>query len=137
MTCVAWAHQRGWILQRLRISHRHSSNVAAPPTTPPGPYFCDRFSAIDLLFAPFLERMSASLFYFKGFVLRDPSKRRAAPAASVSHGQMVGRTTRVVGPMVRVVGRTARVDVVFSSMSHDRTSIDHFLRGHVHVSHLT
>lgn len=43
----------------------------------PGPFFRDCFSAADVLFAPFLERMSASLFYFKGFTLRSPSERPA------------------------------------------------------------
>jgi glutathione S-transferase len=37
----------------------------------PGPYFRDSFSIIDLIFTPFLERMNASLFYYKGYSLRE------------------------------------------------------------------
>jgi len=40
----------------------------------PGPFFLDSFSVVDCLFAPFLERMSASLFYYKGFTVRDASR---------------------------------------------------------------
>jgi len=40
----------------------------------PGPYFLTQFSIADIVFVPFLERMSASLFYYKGFQLRDPGK---------------------------------------------------------------
>ena len=35
-----------------------------------GPYFCgDELTLIDITFAPFLERMAASLAYYKGFRL--------------------------------------------------------------------
>jgi len=40
----------------------------------PGPYFLTEFSIADIVFVPFLERMSASLFYYKGFQLRDSDK---------------------------------------------------------------
>ena len=36
-----------------------------------GPFFLDQFSVADCVFVPYVERMSASLFYYKGFVLRD------------------------------------------------------------------
>jgi len=35
------------------------------------PFFLDKFSVVDCVFVPYLERMSASLFYYKGFTLRD------------------------------------------------------------------
>lgn len=35
-----------------------------------GPFLLDQFSCLDIIFAPFLERMNASLFYYKGFTLR-------------------------------------------------------------------
>lgn len=39
-----------------------------------GPFFFgDRFTFVDIMYAPFLERMAASLAYFKGFVTRAPS----------------------------------------------------------------
>ena len=37
----------------------------------PGPFFLDEFSVVDCVFVPYVERMNASLFYYKGFVLRD------------------------------------------------------------------
>lgn len=39
-----------------------------------GPFILDEFSCLDIIFAPYLERMNASLFYYKGFVLRDEKK---------------------------------------------------------------
>eukprot|EP00940_MAST-03C_sp_MAST-3C-sp2_P003318 g3318.t1 len=36
-----------------------------------GPYFLSKFSVVDCIFVPYVERMCASLFYYKGFVLRD------------------------------------------------------------------
>ena len=35
-----------------------------------GPYFLSEFSLIDIIFAPFLERVAASIPYYKGFVVR-------------------------------------------------------------------
>lgn len=40
-------------------------------SAPEGPYFLGKsFSVVDVMFAPFLERMAASLPYFKGFESR-------------------------------------------------------------------
>lgn len=41
----------------------------------PGDYLLDEFSTADVVFTPYIERMSASLFYYKGYTLRDPEKR--------------------------------------------------------------
>ena len=38
-----------------------------------GPYFLTQFSVADIVFVPYLERMNATLFYYKGFQLRDSS----------------------------------------------------------------
>ncbi|KAI9021251.1 hypothetical protein DFJ74DRAFT_707212 [Hyaloraphidium curvatum] len=40
----------------------------------PGPFFLEKFSIADVVFVPYVERMNASLFYFKGYKLRDPVK---------------------------------------------------------------
>lgn len=37
----------------------------------PGPYFLEDFSVVDVVFTPYIERMNASLFYYKGYTLRD------------------------------------------------------------------
>lgn len=41
----------------------------------PTPYFLANFSVVDVLFTPFLERMNASLFYYKGYSLREENSR--------------------------------------------------------------
>ncbi|XP_023343719.1 uncharacterized protein LOC111713145 [Eurytemora carolleeae] len=40
----------------------------------PGPYFLAEFSVVDSIFIPYVERMHASLFYYKGFSMRDKTK---------------------------------------------------------------
>ncbi|MGB3239036.1 MAG: glutathione S-transferase family protein [Geitlerinemataceae cyanobacterium] len=37
----------------------------------PGPYFLEEFSTVDTIFTPYVERMNASLFYYKGYSLRE------------------------------------------------------------------
>jgi len=39
----------------------------------PGPYFLDDISLADLIFIPYVERMVASLYYFKGFNVKQAS----------------------------------------------------------------
>lgn len=36
-----------------------------------GPYFLDTFGVVDVLFTPYVERMNASLYYYKGYSLRE------------------------------------------------------------------
>lgn len=36
-----------------------------------GPYFLDAFGIVDIIFIPYLERMNASLYYYKGYSLRE------------------------------------------------------------------
>jgi glutathione S-transferase len=44
-----------------------------------GPWLCGGVhpSTADIIFVPYVERMSASLYYYKGFTMRDPSQRPA------------------------------------------------------------
>lgn len=37
----------------------------------PSPYFLEEFSTADVVFTPYVERMNASLFYYKGYSLRE------------------------------------------------------------------
>ena len=37
----------------------------------PSPYFLDGFSTADVIFMPYVERMNASLYYYKGYALRE------------------------------------------------------------------
>jgi len=39
-----------------------------------GPFFLEEFSCVDVIFLPYLERMAASLFYYKGYGIRDDVK---------------------------------------------------------------
>ena len=40
-----------------------------------GDFFLSEFSTADVIFTPYIERMNASLYYYKGYVLRDPAQR--------------------------------------------------------------
>lgn len=49
--------------------------VEAALAATPGPYFLDQFSSADVIFTPYVERMNASLYYYKGYNLRDNNPR--------------------------------------------------------------
>jgi glutathione S-transferase len=40
-----------------------------------GPYFLDEFGTVDVIFTPYVERMNASLYYYKGYSLREENPR--------------------------------------------------------------
>ncbi|MEO1429622.1 MAG: glutathione S-transferase family protein [Cyanobacteria bacterium J06633_8] len=40
-------------------------------TGTPGPYFLDDFGIVDVIFTPYVERMNASLYYYKGYSMRE------------------------------------------------------------------
>ncbi len=44
----------------------------------PGPYFLDNFSTVDVIFTPYVERMNASLYYYKGYSMREENPRFSA-----------------------------------------------------------
>ena len=44
----------------------------------PGPYFLEDFSVVDVVFTPYIERMNASLYYYKGYSLREDNPRLSA-----------------------------------------------------------
>jgi len=44
----------------------------------PGAYFLEQFSTADIIFTPYVERMNASLYYYKGYSLREENPRFAA-----------------------------------------------------------
>lgn len=44
----------------------------------PGAYFLNDFSTADLIFTPYVERMNASLYYYKGYSLREENPRMSA-----------------------------------------------------------
>jgi len=44
----------------------------------PGPYFLEEFGTADVIFTPYVERMNASLYYYKGYSLRADNPNLAA-----------------------------------------------------------
>ncbi|WP_319423362.1 glutathione S-transferase family protein [Pleurocapsa sp. FMAR1] len=44
----------------------------------PSPYFLAEFSTADVIFTPYVERMNASLYYYKGYSIRDENSRMSA-----------------------------------------------------------
>ena len=44
----------------------------------PGDYFLAEFGTADVIFTPYVERMNASLYYYKGYSLREENPRFAA-----------------------------------------------------------
>ncbi|MBE9158435.1 glutathione S-transferase family protein [Nodosilinea sp. LEGE 06152] len=44
----------------------------------PGPFFLPEFSTADIVFVPYVERMNASLYYYKGYSLREENPRLGA-----------------------------------------------------------
>jgi glutathione S-transferase len=53
-----------------------------------GPYFLDEFGVVDLVFTPYVERMNASLYYYKGYNLRE-----ATPQLNAWFAAMETRST--------------------------------------------
>lgn len=74
----AWC---GWLCQPSRSPRDEARNrelfinvveqVEAAIGQTPGPYFLSEFSTADVIFTPYVERINASLFYYKGYSLRD------------------------------------------------------------------
>jgi glutathione S-transferase len=44
----------------------------------PGPYFLEEFGSADVIFTPYVERMNASLYYYKGYSLRQENPHFSA-----------------------------------------------------------
>ncbi len=49
--------------------------VEAALSSTPGPYFLEEFGTADAIFTPYVERMNASLYYYKGYSLREENPR--------------------------------------------------------------
>ena len=74
----AWCN---WLCYRSRSSREEQYNqdqflevvamVEDALDSTPSPYFLDDFSTADVIFTPYVERMNASLYYYKGYSLRE------------------------------------------------------------------
>ena len=73
----AWCN---WLCQRVGSDREDRRNrdlfvsvvakVEAALASTPSPYFLSEFGTADVIFTPYVERMNASLFYYKGYSLR-------------------------------------------------------------------
>ncbi len=81
----AWC---SWLCQPVRSARQEQFNreqfvavvakVEEALAATPGPYFLEEFSVVDLVFTPYVERMNASLFYYKGYSMREENPGFAA-----------------------------------------------------------
>ncbi len=81
----AWC---SWLCQPVRSARQEQFNreqfvtvvakVEEALAATPGPYFLEEFSVLDLVFTPYVERMNASLFYYKGYSMREENPGFAA-----------------------------------------------------------
>ncbi|MEO1339552.1 MAG: glutathione S-transferase [Cyanobacteria bacterium J06635_13] len=81
----AWC---GWLCQRAIFPGQEQKNrqqfieavgmVEDALASTPGAYFLEEFSTADVIFTPYVERMNASLYYYKGYSLREENVGLAA-----------------------------------------------------------
>ena len=81
----AWC---GWLCQRAIFPGQEKSSrtsfvetmslVEEALASTPGAYFLPEFSTADVIFTPYVERMNASLYYYKGYSMREANPRMAA-----------------------------------------------------------
>jgi glutathione S-transferase len=68
--------------QEDQRSHKQFASVVAQVeaalSQTPGPYFLEDFGTADVIFTPYVERMNASLYYYKGYSLREENPRFSA-----------------------------------------------------------
>ncbi|MEM7592384.1 MAG: glutathione S-transferase family protein [Cyanobacteria bacterium P01_A01_bin.83] len=74
----AWC---GWLCRRAIFPGQEKANrqqfleavamVEVALAQTPGAYFLEEFSTADVIFTPYVERMNASLYYYKGYSLRE------------------------------------------------------------------
>ena len=71
----AWLCQpNGWFGQEKNNRQQFVNVVAqveSALSSTPSSYFLEDFSIVDVIFTPYVERMNASLFYYKGYSLRE------------------------------------------------------------------
>ena len=74
----AWC---SWLCQRAIFPGQEKSNhqqfietmvlIEKALASTPGAYFLEEFSTADVIFTPYVERMNASLYYYKGYSMRE------------------------------------------------------------------
>ena len=81
----AWC---SWLCQRAIFPGQEKNNrkqfveavalVEEALASTPGAYFLEEFSTADVIFTPYVERMNASLYYYKGYSMREENPRFSA-----------------------------------------------------------
>ena len=81
----AWC---SWLCQRTIFPGQEKNNrkqfieavalVEEALASTPGAYFLAEFSTADVIFTPYVERMNASLYYYKGYSMRSENPRFSA-----------------------------------------------------------
>jgi glutathione S-transferase len=79
---------RAWCMWLCRSARQEKENrdrflavifqVETALSRTPSPYFLEDFGTADVIFTPYLERMNASLYYYKGYSIREENPRLAA-----------------------------------------------------------
>ncbi len=76
--CAWLCYPPSSIRQEQENRDRFTSMVAkveAALSSTPSPYFLSEFGTADVIFTPYVERMNASLYYYKGYSLREENPR--------------------------------------------------------------
>jgi glutathione S-transferase len=80
----AWCHWLCYQASSASVEQRHReqfigvvAQVEEALGCTPGPYFLEEFGTIDVIFTPYVERMNASLYYYKGYSMREENPRFA------------------------------------------------------------
>ncbi|EDX87637.1 Glutathione S-transferase, N-terminal domain protein [Synechococcus sp. PCC 7335] len=76
--CSWLCQPSGWFGQEKNNREQFVRVVASVETAlaqTPGPYFLSDFSTADIVFTPYVERMNASLYYYKGYSLREENPK--------------------------------------------------------------
>lgn len=81
----AWCYWLCYPARSPREEQRHrdqflqvAADVEEALSLNPGPFFLETFSTADVVFTPYVERMNASLYYYKGYSMREENPRLAA-----------------------------------------------------------
>ncbi len=80
----AWCNWLCRLANSVQLEHDHREQFVSAVTmmeaalgSTPGAYLLEQFGTADVIFTPYVERMNASLYYYKGYSLRQEHPRLA------------------------------------------------------------
>jgi glutathione S-transferase len=68
----------------------------------PSPYFLEAFGTVDVIFTPYVERMNASLYYYKGYSLREENAGFGAWFDAMETRRLIGELKATFIPMFMI-----------------------------------